>query len=416
MEIFQAITSNPLLAVGVQELIYDARLFPAYASFDDDYEATYEGTSDSEDEDAYEDLDDEEYEFRCSESRERQCSKLRQEQQQILDLGAEFEYLSTGLRNLPNLKVVSVLECFHPGYRLGSGLMAIRAVDEFKWYNDLSRKLWKHVNPPAPLSDFEGLLDAQVWDARGIRSLLRSVSMRSPLLTHFHYGSGAWALPLKLLSAEGACFHVHDLLPSLTCLRIVCDSGGKCSEALSESEAVRHRSAFAESIKLAKNLRVLSLYVHHRYGHRFNLGWDDMFSDASWPCLTSLELGDWSLSPDALIAVCHRHRDTLRHLSLQHTFLEPSAIPRTWEEVGEELGQFLRLHSVWANSLLSDAPEGFLGGLSLSSARMNVIMQSVMQWIPSQFLKLCSGGMWYTTKFTPSALRGSNHPDCGCLI
>ena len=112
MEIFRSITSNPDIAVGIDELVYDSTQFHPCSVSSDDHETMFdENWLELFAVDGDENMSDDEYNHRRSESKKRQFA-FRQEQQRIHDQHLDFKYLLNGLQQIPKLKTVSVPDQF----------------------------------------------------------------------------------------------------------------------------------------------------------------------------------------------------------------------------------------------------------------------------------------------------------------
>ncbi|KAG7004939.1 hypothetical protein G7Y79_00022g051600 [Physcia stellaris] len=177
MEIFEAITSNPLFALGISELVYDASQFLPMWSLPQN-EQYYKYKHIVPDEDVV--VGEAEWPLFVTESRKKH-SQLQLDQQRIFDEQSDYRILCAGLQRLPNLIHISILEIDH---------RFARRVNEFSWYSSMAAKFRKHVYSPAPTYGFEGLGQGHTWDPRAIESLMKAISTQNARLTHFHFSFG----------------------------------------------------------------------------------------------------------------------------------------------------------------------------------------------------------------------------------
>lgn len=398
MEIFEAITSNPLFALGITELVYDARQFMLLWSLPES-EEDYIYLDICPDEDVV--VGEAEWPLFVTESRKKHI-QLQLDQQRIFDEQSDYRILCAGLQRLPNLIHISILEIDH---------RPARCVNEFPWYNSMAAKFWKYVYPPAPMYDFEGTGQGHTWDPRAIESLMKAISTRNARLTHFHFRT---MVPLTWF-AESPLTWFPSLFRSLNCLKFHCWRGDKRSEALGDSEETRpYLIAFAEGVKDAQDLHHLSLNMDYLTSN----DWDIMFSGALWPKLTSLDLSHIRLHADSLVSLCHNHRHTLRELSLAYIHLQASDTLRSWEDVSKEFGSSLRLHYIRLDSLKIRKS----GGIAYRTLSLHPLLLEIMQWVPNQTLEeepdvQTVKSMWYPTNYTPQLIKGSYHPNnSGCHV
>ena len=341
MKTFEQITSNPLYAVGITELVYDARVFLSVSYL--------------------------------TGVKEKQNNRLFREQQDILDQAVDLQHLISGLERLPNLKSVQVLEKF------GSYVTCISTGkrDNFRQYNNWCQRLWKtldeSVNPSASIITRGA---TQPWNARGVENLFQALTMRRPQLLHLCCGGEHSGLPLKLLDAGISSTLFHHLAPSLTCLSVVDE------ESWSVSEDSQHLQLPAKSIMHAQKLKFLSLNMWNMAG--IDLG--TVLSGALWPNLSSLTLWQLHFLPESLIALCYSHKDTLQQLALNAFRLKSSDKMKSWEDVCQELGSFLRLHYIRIFMPFEKSAELY-PSVELSHSRVEGLVRSIMRWVPQGMLK-----------------------------
>ena len=399
MEIFEAITSNPLFALGISELVYDACQFmPMWSLPESEENYYYEDIC--PDEDVV--VGEAEWPLFITESRKKH-SQLQLDQQRILDEQSDYRILCAGLQRLPNLIHISILEIDH---------RSAKHLNEFPWYSSMAAKFRKFVYSPAPFYDFEGTDQGHTWNPRAIESLMKAISMRNARLTHFHCKT---MVPLTLWFAKSPLTWFPSLFRSLNCLKFHCWRGEERPEALADSEETRpYLTAFAEGVKDAQDLHHLSLTMDYLTSN----DWDNMFSGALWPKLTSLHLSHICLHSDSLVSLCHNHRHTLRELSLAYIYLQASDTLRSWEDVSKEFGSSLRLNYIRLDCLELEKS----GGNAHRTWSLSHLLLEIMQWVPNQTLEQgpddrITKFMWYPTSYTPRLINGSYYPNnSGCRV
>ena len=182
-------------------------------------------------------------------------------------------------------------------------------------YNNWCQRLWKTQNHMVNHSTLIATRqETQCWDARGIEHLFQALTLQRPQLLHLCCGGVYTGLPLKLLDTGISSTLFQHLAQSLTCLRIVEE------DPLSVNKDSRYLQVLAKSIMHAQKLKFLSLQMWDFPG----MPLETVFSGALWPNLSSLTLWNWHIRPENLIALCHRHKDTLQQLALNHFRLKPS--------------------------------------------------------------------------------------------
>ena len=410
MEVFEAITSNPLFAVGVQELVYDARLFLAYSSSPGAYMRAYDkyfdiGMDEHPDE-------NEDYDWYLAESEERH-DWLRQEQQRILDQHIDRKILSAGLEQLPNLRTVSVLDQFTPV----AGLFQKRSRSpadlvsggegSLTWYYTWSSKFWGGggVIGPGGGIDLEGLGEEYAWDPRGINRFLDLVSTRSPPLTHLKSCCHHQDFPLRLLASNSLSPQSSEVARSLRCISISSSSG--------DIEAPARLTILPDAVKYAQNLQCLSLSIDCAA----DTDWGTHFSSAHWPHLTFLNLNHSLLHPNVLASICFDHKDTLRSLKLSYVTLNGIGRRNAWKDVAEQLIQDLRLHHLYLGKLALRGYKGNPQAREMRPGPIEALGCRLMQWNPYDRPHKAYDLMWhfwYGTEFTPPSPSYDNYHSCGC--
>ena len=394
MEIFEAITSNPLFALGVSELVYDACQFMPWRPLPEDEQYYEEPIFLGEDVGITELI--------VAESTKKHL-QLQLDQQRIIDEQIDSRILCTGLQNLPNLNQISILETID---------IPNTCMNDFPWYSSMAAKLWKNIPHPCSLTEHEAFRPGHTWDPRAIKSLMKAISTRNARLTHFHCRTG---VPLNLWFADSPLTWFPGLFRSLNSLKFHSWRSDGTSEALGDSEEPRpYLMPFAKGVKEAQDLHHLSL----RMPYLTSNDWDIMFSGALWPKLTSLDLSDLHLHAEGLVSLCHNHRHTLRELSLACIHLQGSDTLRSWKDVSKEFGSSLRLHYIRLERLEIRRS----GETAYWTPSPPPLLLEIMQWVPNQMLEEEPDVqrvkfMWYRTKYTPRLVNGSYHPNnSGCHL
>ena len=256
IEIFLNICANPTFARTVTELVYDARLLVGYPRLDDQQESIFEGQKD-------------------------------------------HEALWTGLKNLPNITVVSA---FDPG-------------------DDRPKKS----------------------DVRGIQSLIRAVSTCCHKLKELHVGSVSSRAPMTVFGMnedlhEKACV----MAASLTTLKM----GLYKSHSNSVDECKEQYDRLDQFLSQAKELQCLA--ISGDIGLR-------LFKDKVWPHLEALEWANMGFDAADLKAITQAHKGTLRKLTILNVFMYGK---ERWADAAKEIGKYLRLRCVSVSNLCEYATEG----------------------------------------------------------
>lgn len=255
MDVFTDITSNPDFAMGVTELVYDARLFWEFWTQAEKHRLVYDAALQSHDPSVWklwgyaknaavrelvrdwaEDLNwpsnfNETIE-EADKSRARYIVNFDQ-QNRILDAGEDFEVLCQGLRQLPNLRTITICSSFddeNPNsadlHGQGSG-----------WYEARSRDLWKDTLTPSHWAlcrqmrseaadhdneELETALDDFPWDWRGLINCMHAIGLQKPWMTHLPFGTHKSKLPFDLMGDSHVASCLLSLAPTLECLKLDC--------------------------------------------------------------------------------------------------------------------------------------------------------------------------------------------------
>ena len=267
-------------------------------------------------------------------------SNLLREQSAILDEGKDLEILRIGLKKMPHLTRISVLDLFSSHIDYSPFLW-----DAFEliWYQKLSFKLCDGIALPLRWSkaDRRGHDRLIGWDFRGVENLLAATKEHAPRVHQLHIGCQCSRLSTAICSMTGSAEALGAIVPKLTSFKLDC----RLPQIISDSEVSDHANSITNTLKAAKNLQTLMISLDQ------HIDWSDTFSTATWPHLKVLDLGDGALSFEVLRAVAKKHSSSLRELRLRNIHLSGDS---TWEEVAAELGRCLQLHFI---TLLSMSEE-----------------------------------------------------------
>ena len=190
IETFLNITANPVFAHTVTELIYDGRLFLHELTAYESYRATFHSPSlvveQRNCEDDHESI---------VESLSR-YKRLFHEQQSILADRKDFEALSSGLKKLPMLTIITVRNDFSS---VCHDWVPLRQV-EHSWYHKRS----KHEFAP-PLTDRYKF--AEKCNVRGIQNLFRVIAKRGQNVVELHIGSSRSPAPTSIFDSDQDAYH-----------------------------------------------------------------------------------------------------------------------------------------------------------------------------------------------------------------
>ena len=358
MQNFKNITNNDALAACIRELTYDTRLF--WCSDVEQESAPYiEALHNGYGPDEYEpnfdsNNDDHRHEWYRS-GNIVQYDELYGKQQQILEARHDFEVLSTGLSQLPNLQTVSMI-----GVKDACVGHHSNTDQNCTGYEAWCKRFWPTIVPPWTSHRAAACGFKQPWDLRGIKSLVEAISLHTPSITRFYYGTQLYpeeSLP-DIVSS-----HIRNLAPNLTRLEIYCKKLPK------PRSTPLHQSNFADIIRNTPNLQHLALgeFLDKCYSRSCekefgniclcNRGWEELFLSNKWARLSSLSID--LCGSGIKRAICFANRQTLREVSFvgciflsQDYEKAPEFTPTTWAVLGEELSQFLKLHflGVWTSS------------------------------------------------------------------
>jgi hypothetical protein len=416
MEVFTNITCEPAFAAGVTELIYDGRMFWRYWTDPDVYYDAYvkaiESVNWEESDEEYDpsvytfvkdfgrtldpQMESESYKDRAAAGCGRYTELLTQ-LREILDTGLDMDVLCHGLQQLLNLTTVSIVHDFD-----GQGDFIDLHAPLPLWYGQWSAAIWKNTLPPISWSlcdemareaeegeeENESLMDVLTnypWDWRGVVELTKAISSYSPKITHLHYGSQLSKIPLYTLNDASVAMSLKLTAGSLKCFKFDSTTsvdGAHQKSLTSDSEAF---GVLGEVLEHAQHLTTLSTSMH-----TWLPAWQRTFGQVLWPKLSTLELGDRPLDLNALKGICQRHQNTLVDLRLRIIHLDFENGIDSWEDVGAELGSFLKLRGLEIRGLAAGAYRRNGGREASSSlgARTERVGYQIMRWVPKSLIEV----------------------------
>ena len=407
MEIFTRITSEPAFAVGVTELVYDARLLWAFYAkrkahrrmitvksddlvWEDELEHDGEPRAASEFDTEYMTKDELELWSQCAPMDQKLVSsseaadtdspasdngrsslitmaaiersynrynELLQQQNDILDSGADFLAICRGLQNLVNLKTVSIQGSFGPesdDVHLHDPLP--------RWYSKWSSGFFRHTVSPKSYDEWIRTTEEILvhhddirpwmydpWDWRGVKNCVKSLVMRRSSIRHFHFGCQRSKLPRYILGDSEVSKSLGTIAHDLECLKLDCKVEWKIRRGYDRAvlcdKWLKASDILTKTFGGARHLNTLSLNMDLDYNDTF-----DSVGDLTWPKLTVLELGDSKMDLDFLKSICQRHRGTLKELKLRNMMLMRENdwdVWDAWNDVGRELGPILQLSDIF---------------------------------------------------------------------
>ena len=382
IETFINIYSNPVFARTVTELVYDGRLFLSefthYESYKEAFDAfmviQFPG-----------DMDDVE---QANEAYYRQIASvnwkstnaegygesllatlsrylhLLDQQQRILENKEDYEALCAGLKNLPNITTIIVLDQFLECY----DWVSLRTDDHWWYYQHSQREIAMPVLPVSWAREkTRDPNECNKWDVRGFQHLIRAVSQHGHNVVQLHIASESSSAPMSIFGmdqdvCDDACRMVRrlDLLKAGLCM------SASCSEVELSEQKDRLNAILSE----AKNLRCLAIS---------GVIETDLLMNKVWPHLETLNLGDFAIEADELKAVVQAHKDTLREVSFRNIYIYGD---EGWADVAEEVGKYLRLRKIDILGVADDVTRELNNSPYLENKVSEAVARSFMQSIP----------------------------------
>ena len=327
IQTFINISSNPVFARTVTELVYDGSLFlpelanyKSYKVFFDDFRVhvdlqvrhrevasvnwRFPGAPDY-----HESLANSLVSY----------TRLLEQQQGLFEKQDDYKALCTGLKNLPNISTVIVLNNFFE-----RNDYAPLRIDDHSWYNRRSQCEIALAVLPSTWPSIDK------WDVRGIQHLIRAVSQHGNHVVQLHIGSESECAPLSIFGNQYVCDDAYRMVRRLETLKV----NLYLDESSSEVEWSEQYDRLSFTLSEAKNLRCLAI------GGQIRI---NVLKNKVWPHLETLYLRDIDLQADDLKAVIQAQKDTLRELSFHNISI--SSGPGL-AYVAEQVGKYLRLRKI----------------------------------------------------------------------
>ena len=381
IETFINISSNPVFARNVTELVYDARLFLSEFTHYESYKEAFDAFMVTQ---FPEDMDDVEH---ANEAYCRQIASvnwkstdaedygeslfatmsrylhLLDQQQRIFENKEDYEALCAGLKNLSNITTIIVLDNF---FECCDWVVPLR-IDEHSWYHQHSqREIAVPVPPVSWARDKTSDPDeSNKWDVRGFQHLIRAVSQHGHNVVQLHIASESSSTAMSFFKMDqDICDDTCRMVRRLDLLKM------GLSMSASDFEWRERKDRLNAILSEAKNLRCLALSG----GIEINL-----LMNKVWPRLESLNLGDIAIEADELKAIIQAYQDTLRELSFRNIYISGA---EGWADVAEEVGKYLRLRKIGILGVADDVTRELNGGPYLENKVSEAVARSFMQSIP----------------------------------
>ena len=352
MKEFTEITNKPAFAANVTEVVYDARMFWSHAATRPAYDkAFFRGFPSryEENEMSDEESDDSDFDDWCQQAGDpsshqqlaashQRYASLLEEQSSIIASGQDLVALCAGMKQLPNVEWISILDDFeHTDYS-----PFLWDSDEWHWYYHRSNKSMEGVAKPARWLAAQYTRNASRdphWDLKGVENLFQAVRLYAPKIKKLVVGSQMSNLSTEILSRPAPIGAMRKIAPQLTMIKLDCyPPRGDSSLQWIED--------FARILRQATKLEELYITLG-----RPLINAQTIFQDRKWPHLKILDLGDGEVDLDILKAISHSHADVLRELRLRNNFLVG---PTNWEEAAAELGKILKLDLIALSSMCDE--------------------------------------------------------------
>lgn len=379
MASFRYITANAAFAANITELVYDARMFWSYMEQAQAYDKTYAEKFSNEYPGHYDDLgyvamSDDEYDREkageCERSHERYCSLLQQ-QTAIFNFGEDYDALCTGLKMLPNLRRIWILDLFQ------DSLDFMPFIENHSLrYHTWSQACFGFIATPTLWSEaheIEGGLNSHPWDFRGVEHLLKAASSSAPKLEELLLGCQFSNLSTEFYSRLDLFQAMTKLAPQLTILKSDCraPTGSSYSMWFPLITTILHE---------ARHLEELYLTMSQNMGK-----WNQMFQTEEWPNLRVFDFGDAEVDLESLKAISRAQASTLRELRLRNIHLSDT---KTWEEAAEELGRILKLDFIALASMSAEVSVAAGNDAYLGDEEAQVAACHFLSWIPRHSLHI----------------------------
>ena len=372
VDIFASIPGGTAFAASFTELVYDARLFyrgvlgdPQYRC---DYQDSFHISLDEVEENRIgsvlggryynsESIRHPGLEERLQKSREQYASCLRR-QTSILETGQDMDTLCMGMKRLPNLRKISILDTFEDVVDISPFIST-----QHQWYRWWTTTQFKGIVMP---SKFNGTRQQPVWDHRGIENLFKAVSLYAPKVQNLILGCQPGTFSTTIYGKPNIRALMEKIVPRLRKFKVESDT------SFYGSISAQWSNDIASLLVEGQQLNEMSLYLGR-----------SMTLNGKWPQLRILEFSGGHLDLPTLKAFSQFHADVLRELTLHDVELRGN---HSWEEVAEEIGHNWKLDLLSLNCIFESGTnlEEHIRGLR----RLEPIARSFMLRIPYDDLNM----------------------------
>ncbi|KAF6222034.1 hypothetical protein HO133_001119 [Letharia lupina] len=383
MDAFKHIAANPAFNRNMNEVIYDGRLFQQHFLEPEMYYRAYNLHVRAQGEDGERgilaDCDRAEKEIRRdmkdikstgSKPSEREHAALKVlrertyhgrvlksmkqyvqsyiQQEKILDTGRDRDVLFAGLKQMPKVYRLSIIDQF-PRADHASGM-------DHSWYQKASTKSFacslepmgwpvRYRNGLRIVSDEEVRPSDGPWDCRGIVNILKAAATHNPKIDNFELGLERSNAPMKIFQMlSNDRTSIHNIARGLNDL--VLNVSPPWASANTTHCSTPEEVACLKSI-LQQTTELFSLVANIFLTYN---QWKDVFSELYFPHLITLHLGRLACwTPNGLIDLLERHKASLRELKICEA--DMNAEEGTWKDVAQRLGQSLNLRYIGLVSL-----------------------------------------------------------------
>lgn len=384
IETFINISSNPVFARNVKELIYDGRLFLQELTKYESYKAAFDDCESNQ----LTEIEQEAARWKLAKFGWRQTgyedyheslaetlvgyTHLFNQQQQIIDDKRDYEALCAGLQTLPNITTVFVVDDF-----LRCGGWTPLETDDHTWYY---RQSQREIAVPVPPSSWapdlfrQELFDKEEvgkWDVRSIQNLIRAVSQHGHRVSGLNISAKLSSAPVSIFPADQHIWaHGCRMAQRLELLKVQAHHSGGYSDV--ERRAPENRLGLF--MAKAKNLRYLAISGDIE---------PEVFIHDFWPHLETLILETQMVSADDLKAIIRTHKGTLREIRFRNLII---CGKEGWADVAKETGKYLRLRHVGVYGVGDEVTGERTGSYYLSTKDQLALARSFMQSTPQTTL------------------------------
>ena len=312
-------------------------------------------------------------------------------QKETLDSGLSFGVLCQGLKKLPNLRMVSILE----GFCTPMNLTEIHEPIPY-WYELWSARVWGDILPQMSWdlcsqmvgkieegeaeNTVDNPLNGCIGDLRGIANCVKAVALHSPGITHLQYGFQFSHIPFTTLNDTTIGTSLKTIARNLDCLKLDISANRDENRESFVGADVESVSALGGILQQAQDLTSFSASSSAAYHV-----WQQTFGKQVWPYLSLLELGDLPAKVETFMNLCQQHKHTLHEMRLRHIGLDAGDELETWNDVGKALEGLLKLRKLSLCGLYSLTSMNDPGSLSVQEWTLAFGYQ-VMTWIPKDIL------------------------------